>query len=125
MPGEQAFPGAVPASGELAFPRRRRLPLLGYPYLVRIVAGRVESFGRLEQLYDTYGRPVTNFEPGEPGFPQAVPVVLGPRPEAPSRSAASTGSGLVDRLQTLQGLRDSGVLSPEEFQAAKARLLSP
>jgi hypothetical protein len=41
-----------------------------------------------------------------------------------SASAAATASvSLADELTKLAGLRDSGVLSPEEFESAKTRLL--
>ena len=45
-------------------------PLRDQPYLVRLVDGKVESFGRLGQLNDLYLRPVTNATPGSPNFPQ-------------------------------------------------------
>jgi len=89
---------------------------------VRMVAGRVESFGRLDERSDMYGRPVTNFQPGDPGFPQTVPVVVGVRPQPAPQDAARTDFGSVGQLQTLKEL---GALDPEEFEAAKARLLSP
>lgn len=43
--------------------------------------------------------------------------------EQPAQPAAE-GDDLVDRLQKLASLKYSGVLSPEEFEAAKAKLLA-
>src|SRR5271170_2279184 len=40
------------------------------PYMVRLVNGKVESFGRFAQLFDLYNRPVTSATPGQPDFPQ-------------------------------------------------------
>ena len=39
------------------------------------------------------------------------------------RQAAGTAGGTADELQKLAGLRDSGVISAEEFEAQKAKLL--
>jgi hypothetical protein len=41
----------------------------------------------------------------------------------PPESAPAEGDDLVGRIQQLAGLRDSGVLSEEEFAAAKGKLL--
>jgi hypothetical protein len=40
------------------------------------------------------------------------------------RQAAGTGTSTADELERLAGLRDQGVLSPEEFEAQKAKLLA-
>jgi hypothetical protein len=39
------------------------------------------------------------------------------------RSVAGTGGSAASELQTLAGLRDSGVITEEEFQAEKAKLI--
>ncbi|NNM45402.1 SHOCT domain-containing protein [Knoellia sp. DB2414S] len=46
------------------------------------------------------------------------PTIQVPAPQPPA------SEGLADQLQKLAALRDSGVLSDEEFSSAKARLLS-
>jgi hypothetical protein len=46
-------------------------------------------------------------------------------PPPPPPPAASGGTDLVSQLTDLARLRDSGVLSADEFDAAKARLLAP
>ena len=43
--------------------------------------------------------------------------------EQPAQPAAAEGDDLVDQLEKLASLKDSGVLSREQFEAAKAKLL--
>ena len=91
-------------------------------YMVRLVNGKVESFGRFAQLVDLYNRPVTNATPGQPDFPQlgigtaGTPVVNLPAP-TPKLDLAS-------QIERLKALKDQGVLTDEEFQKAKAKLLA-
>lgn len=82
------------------------------PYSVRLVDGRVESFGRFAQLFDIYNRPV-------PGSAQAAPGVATAYPMAPAVS-----SDLGTQLEKIKILRDQGALTEQEFQLAKQRLLS-
>jgi len=95
------------------------------PYLVRLVDGKVESFGRFAQLYDLYNRPVTNATPGDTNFPSAS--MSGPAgPAAMMTPVAVTPQGSYDlagQIQKLKALRDSGALTEDEFQRAKAKLL--
>ncbi|MGA2016446.1 MAG: SHOCT domain-containing protein [Opitutaceae bacterium] len=90
------------------------------PYMIRLVSGKVESFGRFAQLFDLYNRPVTSATPGDPNFPTlglstatgiAVPAVQAGAPD------------LAAEIQRLKALRDSGALTEEEFQRAKAKVL--
>lgn len=46
------------------------------------------------------------------------------QPAAPAPAAAPTGDELIDQLQKLAGLKDSGVLTEAEFDEAKAKLLA-
>ena len=70
------------------------------PYMIRFVDNKVESFGRFIQLYDAYTRPpATNI--------RQAPTV-----------------DLVSEIQKLKKLKDAGVLTEDEFQKAKAKLLS-
>ena len=50
---------------------------------------------------------------------QAPPPVAAPAP-----AAAPAGGDLVSKLTELKGLMDAGVLTPDEFEAAKQKLLS-
>lgn len=52
--------------------------------------------------------------------PQAAPP---PPPAAPSPTSPTGGNDLVSQLKQLGDLKSSGVLSDEEFEAAKAKLL--
>jgi hypothetical protein len=97
------------------------------PYMVRLVAGKVESFGRFAQLFDLYNRPVTNALPGQPDFPQSTfnpanPMLMGPGSVRPDSPGAPTD--LASELTRLKALKDQGVLTDEEFQKAKAKLLA-
>jgi hypothetical protein len=69
------------------------------PYIIRVVDGMVESFGRFSELLDLYNRPVGAHD-------------------------AATGADLATQLGELKALRDQGVLTDEEFQKAKTKLIS-
>ena len=91
-------------------------------YMVRLVDGKVESFGRFAQLFDLYNRPVTSATPGEAGFPTTQNTVNGMM-VAPMAAPAGA-PGLADQIQKLKVLKDQGVITDDEFQRAKAKLLS-
>jgi len=78
------------------------------PYSVRLVDGKVESFGRFTQLVDIYNRPIGG---GPPQYTIGVPVT------APA-------ADITTQLLRLKALKDQGVLTDEEFQKAKERLLA-
>jgi len=87
------------------------------PYMVRLVEGKVESFGRFMQLFDIYNRPVGGNGMGQMITPMggsSVPLTV-VRPGTPD---------LATTLTRLKALKDQGVLTDEEFQKAKARLLA-
>ncbi|MBN7792468.1 SHOCT domain-containing protein [Microbacterium esteraromaticum] len=52
---------------------------------------------------------------------QYAPAPVAPAPQAP---AADAGGDMIAKLQQLSGLHDAGVLSDDEFAAAKQKLLS-
>ena len=52
------------------------------------------------------------------------PPQYAPPPPPPPAPAAAGGTDVVGQLTELAKLRDAGVLSPEEFEAAKAKLLA-
>ena len=87
------------------------------PYVVRLVDGKVESFGRFRQLFDLYTRPVTNAQPGDPNFPQAFS-------SGTTTAVLSAVPDLADQIIKLKVLKDQGVLNDAEFQKAKDKLLS-
>jgi len=88
------------------------------PYSVRLVDGKVESFGRFMQLFDIYNRPITSARPGDPNFPQSNlygGVAVLPRQQSPD---------LASQLERLKALKDKGALTDEEFQRSKEKLIS-
>jgi hypothetical protein len=95
------------------------------PYMVRVVDGKVESFGRFAQLSDLYYRPVTNARAGDANFPtQPYPAAVAPMGTMSNAAPAPAGSDLGTQLEKLKALKDQGVLTDEEFQKAKAKLIS-
>jgi Short C-terminal domain/SmpA / OmlA family len=95
----------------------REAAYVDQPYMVRLVDGKVESFGREFQLFDLYNRPVTNARPGSPNFPApGVGSALVGQPANPTDIAS--------QLERLKALKDQGVLTDDEFQKAKEQVLS-
>lgn len=91
------------------------------PYMVRLVDGKVESFGRFAQLTDLYMRPVTSAQPGAANFPTyqgltGTPVVTVSPP--PGRTV-----DIATEIQRLKVLHDQGALTDAEFEKAKAKIL--
>jgi hypothetical protein len=68
-------------------------------YMVRLVNGRVESFGRFVELFDLYVRPV-------------------------DRAAPAPRLDLASELARLKALREQGSLTDGEFERAKAIVLA-
>lgn len=90
------------------------------PYLVRLVDGKVESFGRFAQLYDMQNRPLT----GGPGT--VTTTQMGPLSPATTviRTQNASSSDIASQLQQLKLLHDQGVLTDDEFTKAKAKVIS-
>jgi hypothetical protein len=70
---------------------------------------------RLEELEAQQQQPVAMAPP-----PPPPPAPAAPPPAAP----AAAGGDLVSKLQELKTLMDEGVLTPEEFEAAKQQVLA-
>jgi hypothetical protein len=79
------------------------------PYMVRVVDGKVESFGRMLQLWDLQNRPVGGV----------------PNPAMTGTTTAPAAPDLADQIEKLKALKDQGVLTDAEFQKAKDKLLAP
>jgi Short C-terminal domain/SmpA / OmlA family len=95
------------------------------PYMVRLVNGKVESFGRFAQLFDLYNRPVTSATPGQPNFPQLGLTSASVPPNGTTFVATSSPrTDLASELARLKQLKDQGVLTNEEFSKAKAKILA-
>ena len=95
------------------------------PYMVRFVDNKVESFGRFLQLYDAYNRPALGSEPAGMPAPMRTMPPYGPMAPAPVRIIRQAPPlDLAAEILKLKQLKDEGVLTEEEFQKAKAKLLS-
>lgn len=95
----------------------RRRPLLraavvgGGAYMAgKSVANRQAEQADLEQEQDDR---ISNLEAQQPGYQQAP---------APAPAAPAASSDMVDQLNQLAALHQQGVLTDEEFSAAKAKL---
>jgi hypothetical protein len=88
------------------------------PYFVRLVDGKVESFGRFAQMYDLASRPVAGMPPVG-----SYPPGSGPYGVA-TASVAPAAPDLAAQIAKLKELKDQGVLTDDEFQKAKAKLLA-
>jgi hypothetical protein len=86
------------------------------PYMVRLVEGKVESFGRFMQLFDIYNRPV-----GGNGMSQMI-TPMGT--SSPLTVVRPNGPDLITSLSRLKALKDQGVITDEEFQRFKQKLLA-
>jgi hypothetical protein len=96
------------------------------PYMIRLVRGEVESFGRFSELADLYMRPVTNAtsrspESPPPGFASSTTVRNGTMSNGPT----APRTDLVTAMVKLKQLKEQGALTDEEYAKAKALLLSP
>jgi hypothetical protein len=54
---------------------------------------------------------------------QQAPPQQAPAPAAPAAAPEGDGSSIVDQLNQLAGLHQQGVLTDDEFAAAKAKLI--
>lgn len=86
-------------------------------YSVRLVDGKVESFGRFMQLFDIYNRPVTGAAPmmGPSSMMGSTQVI---------RVPASNANDIASQITRLKKLKDEGTLTEEEFQKAKEKVIS-
>jgi hemolysin activation/secretion protein len=100
---------------------RRRRPLMraamvgGGAYVAgkHVANNQAEAASQEQRIADLEAQQAT-------AAPQAAPP---PPMAAPPPAAAPAGDDLTSQLMDLKNLMDQGVLSPEEFQQAKAKLL--
>jgi len=92
-------------------------PTRDQPYFVRLVDGKVESFGRFAPMFDLQNRPVTMSGATVPAMgsqPAPAPAALpGPAPT----------SDIALEILRLKQLHDQGVLNDDEYARAKAKVL--
>jgi hypothetical protein len=95
--------------------RMRRRPLLRTAMIGggAYAAGKARQRGQ-ERQADTDQR-LSTLEQGSGGAPAPTP--------APTPAAAPASDDLVTKLKDLKELQDSGALTPDEFEAAKQKLL--
>lgn len=110
------------------FRRRGRPGLLGTVARTAVVAGTatatasaVSRHGQKKQAEKEAYADQQAAEQAPP--PQQEPVYQAPPPPAPPAPAAPAGDDLVGKIEQLSSLRNAGVLSDEEFSAAKSKLL--
>jgi membrane protease subunit (stomatin/prohibitin family) len=96
---------------------RRRRPLLGAAMIggTAYVAGKRNMEGQQREA-DEQAR-IADLE-------AQVQAQQTPAAAAPAPAAAPAGDDIASKLTQLKGLMDQGVLSPEEFAAAKSKLLA-
>jgi hypothetical protein len=83
------------------------------------VAGKHVAKGQAEDASQEQGIADLEAQQAAAPPPAAAPMAAPPPPPA----AAPAGDDLTSQLMDLKNLMDQGVLSPEEFQQAKAKLL--
>jgi Short C-terminal domain/SmpA / OmlA family len=95
------------------------------PYSVRVVDGKVESFGRFMQLFDIYNRPVTgSTQAAMGGMPMpGMPMEGMPMGTAMTTARFSRTTDLAGEIQRLKALKDQGAITDDEFVKAKQKLL--
>jgi len=81
--------------------------------------GQQREYDQEQRLSDLEGQ--QTMAPAPP--PPAPPPYAAPPPAPPPAPAAAPGGDLVSRIQELKALQDQGVLTQEEFDAAKRKLL--
>jgi hypothetical protein len=102
---------------------RRRRPLMraamvgGGAYVAgkHVAKGQAEDASQEQRIADLEAQQAAAAPPA--AAPVAAPPVAAPPAAAPA------GDDLTSQLMDLKNLMDQGVLSPEEFQQAKAKLL--
>ena len=101
--------------GAQSFMRRRRRPLLAAT-LVGVTAHKAgQNAANTQQREASQEQRLAELEAQQQ---QAAP------PPAAAAPAAAPSMDIVGELTKLKGLMDAGVLTPAEFDAAKARLLA-
>jgi Short C-terminal domain len=104
--------------------RRGRPGLLGTVGRTAVIAGTATATANAVNR-SSQQRAMTQQQAAAYRADQAAAAQAPPPPPPPPPPAASGGTDLVSQLTDLARLRDSGVLSADEFDAAKARLLAP
>jgi putative oligomerization/nucleic acid binding protein len=102
--------------------RRGRPGLMGTVARTAVVAGTASATANAVNRRAQKRAAADEQTADQPAAPQQ-PAAPAPEQAATAPASAPTGD-LVSQLTDLGKLRDSGVLTPEEFDAAKAKLLA-
>lgn len=111
------------------FRRRGRPGLLGTVARTAVVAGTasatVNAVNRHGEQKAAEKQAYADQQAAEQAPPQPAYQAPPPQPvyQAPPPAAAPAADDLVGRIQQLAGMRDSGLLTEDEFTAAKSKLL--
>lgn len=113
------------------FRRRGRPGLLGTVARTAVVAGTATATANAVSRHgqkkaaekEAYAEQQAAEQAPPPQEAAPQPVYQAPPPPAPAPAAAPASDDLVGRIQQLAGMRDSGLLTEDEFAAAKSKLL--
>ncbi|MEP6561919.1 MAG: SHOCT domain-containing protein [Nakamurella sp.] len=112
------------------FRRRGRPGLLGTVARTAVVAGTASATAGAVNRHQEQKQAEKQAYADQPAAeqqPQPQPVYQAPPPQyqqpEPAAAPAPAGDDLVSKINQLAQLKDSGVLSEEEFSAAKGKLL--
>jgi hypothetical protein len=98
---------------------RVQIPPMGARYPVFYDPADHDTFAYVDSIADDSGRQLITSKFGDAFGPDASGVgIVGAAPAAPAADDP------LDKLKKLGELRDAGVLTPEEFEAQKAAVLS-
>ena len=103
------------------FRRRGRPGLLGTVARTAVVAGTATATANAVNKHSAQKDAEKQAEAEQQAEQQAPPPAPAPQPPAPP--AAPAGDDLVGKINQLAQLRDAGVLTDDEFAAAKSKLL--
>jgi hypothetical protein len=102
----------------LAFGHTSSYGFLVWVFVAMFVVGLVDSIMSGVWLARTRRKAAAAFVAGAPHYPVVGPTVSPPTAHEPTDEGVR-----LERLKTLAALRDSGALTPEEFETEKRRIL--
>ena len=99
----------------------RRRPLLGAAVVGGVAYHAGKSRAQASAQEDAQNQQIADLQAQQAQQAQQQPQYQAPPEAAP---AAAPAGGITEQLTQLKGLLDSGVLTQEEFDAAKAKALA-
>lgn len=98
----------------------RRRPLLGAAVVGGVAYHAGKSRVRAQDAEDAQNQQISDLQQQNAQLQQQMQQPAAP----PAAAAAAPAGGITEQLTQLKGLLDSGVLTQEEFEAAKAKALA-